>query len=135
MSTTSGRVSTRQRDRVRAVDGLADDLDVVLGVEQRAEAGPDQRLVVGHQDPDRHGAPRRQGRHDAPAAARLGAGLQRPAGGLARSRIPRTPCPAPGGAAEASSPPSSSTSITQGVGAARHPDAGVRAAGVPDARW
>ena len=35
-----------------AVRGVADDLHVVLGVEQGPEPGPHQRLVVGEQDPD-----------------------------------------------------------------------------------
>ena len=53
--------------------GLADDLDVVLGVEQRAEPGADERLVVGEQRPgsSSRAAPRSGSRaRDAPAAAR-----------------------------------------------------------------
>ena len=45
-----------QRDRLGAVGGLADDLDVVAGVEDHAEAAAHERLVVGDQDADAHGA-------------------------------------------------------------------------------
>ena len=45
----------RERDRLGAVAGLADDFDVVLGVEQGAEPGAHQHLVVGEQHADRHG--------------------------------------------------------------------------------
>ena len=47
ISTTSGRCSRARRHGLVAVGGLADDHDVVLGVEQGTEAGPHQRLVVG----------------------------------------------------------------------------------------
>jgi hypothetical protein len=40
-----------QFDRLHAVDRLADDLDVVLGLEDQPEAAADQGLVVGDQDP------------------------------------------------------------------------------------
>ncbi len=36
-------------DRVEAVGGLADDLEVILGVEDHAEPGADERLVVSDQ--------------------------------------------------------------------------------------
>ena len=52
ISTTSGRVGAGQPHRLGAVAGLADHLDVGLGVEQRPEPGPHQRLVVGQQHPD-----------------------------------------------------------------------------------
>ena len=54
MRTTSGRVSAHQGHRRLAVLGLAHHLDVGLGVDQDPEAGPHQRLVVGHHDAD-HG--------------------------------------------------------------------------------
>ena len=44
-------VSPGQADRGLAVRGLADDLDVGLGLEDHPEAGPDERLVVGDEDP------------------------------------------------------------------------------------
>jgi len=48
MSTTSGRV----RRGIGTVDGLPDDGEVGLGVEQRAEPGAHDRLVIGDQDRD-----------------------------------------------------------------------------------
>ena len=54
MRTTSGRSSAGALDRLAAVRRLADDLDVGLGLEDHAEAGADQRLVVGDQDADGH---------------------------------------------------------------------------------
>ena len=41
-------------DRLEAVVGLTHDLQVVLEVEDRSEAGPQQLLVVGDQDSDGH---------------------------------------------------------------------------------
>ena len=78
ISTTSGRGRAASADRLRAVGGLADHLDVGLGVEQRAEAGPDQCLVVGEQDPD-HDLPSRGRRAcDPETTARAGAGREPP---------------------------------------------------------
>ena len=50
-----GAMLERQAHRLLAVGRLADDGDVVLRVEQRPEAAPHQRLVVGDDDGD-HGA-------------------------------------------------------------------------------
>ena len=52
MSTTSGLRRSTRLDGLHPVVGLADDLDVGLGVEDQLEAGADQRLVVGDQQPD-----------------------------------------------------------------------------------
>ncbi|MGI9099714.1 MAG: hypothetical protein ACR2H2_14705 [Solirubrobacteraceae bacterium] len=41
-------------DGLLAVGRLADDRDVVLGLEHHPEAGAHQRLVVGDQDADAH---------------------------------------------------------------------------------
>jgi hypothetical protein len=41
-----------QLDRLDAVDGLADHLDVGLGLKDEAKAAPDQGLVVGDEHPD-----------------------------------------------------------------------------------
>lgn len=41
-----------QADRLPAVGGLADDLDVILGGQQRGEPTPDQFLVISQRDPD-----------------------------------------------------------------------------------
>src|SRR5690606_36001084 len=72
-------------------------LDVGLGVEQRADPGPDQRLVVHQHHPD-HGAPfsgssaSTVNPPDAPGSAR-----RRPPSAVTRSRIPIRPYPGTGG--------------------------------------
>jgi len=43
------------RDRLLAVGGLGDDVDVRLRLQQGAKARADHRLVVGDDDPDAHG--------------------------------------------------------------------------------
>ena len=53
ISTTSGVEPARLLDRLEAVGGLADDVEVVLGVEDHPEAGAHERLVVGDQDAHR----------------------------------------------------------------------------------
>jgi hypothetical protein len=53
-----------QPDRLAAVGGLADHLEVGLGVQDHPEPGPHQRLVVGDQDPD-HRWPLSSGRRAA----------------------------------------------------------------------
>ena len=74
ISTTSGDEASTSRDRLGAVLGLADDLDVVAGVEDHAEPRPHQRLIVGDDDPDasRHRRPgaggRARGSRRAPSA-------------------------------------------------------------------
>ena len=53
---TSG---SRSADQVQALfggPGLADDLHVVLGLEQRPQASPDQFMIVEDEDPNRHPA-------------------------------------------------------------------------------
>ena len=47
------------RERLAAVGCLADDLEVGLGVDQHADAGPEQRLVVDEHHPDRRASSRR----------------------------------------------------------------------------
>ena len=54
ISTTSGRRQRAGLDRLGAVARLADDLQVGLGVEDLAEAGADECLVVGDQHADGH---------------------------------------------------------------------------------
>src|SRR6185437_10103503 len=49
-----GALAEGQVDRLGPVGGLADDLEVVGGVNEHVESGADQRLVVGEQDAD-HG--------------------------------------------------------------------------------
>ncbi len=80
ISTTSGPRVAHEVEGGRAVVGLADDLDVVLGVEEHAEPGAHERLVVGQHDPD-HDRPSHVAPHQE-AAARLGPGLEAPAGRL-----------------------------------------------------
>ena len=74
-SAASGRPSARRRaapaaalDGLRAVAGLAHDLDVLLGLEDHRKPGPDQRLVVDEEHPDHAPADRRgpAGRRRAP---------------------------------------------------------------------
>ena len=55
MSTTSGSSSRAMLDGLRAVVGLADDLEVVLDLEDHAEARAHEGLVVGDEDAQ-HGA-------------------------------------------------------------------------------
>ena len=51
--TTSGfLLAAPRRSAVLHVAGLADDLDVGLGVEQQVQAGADDRVVVDDQHPD-----------------------------------------------------------------------------------
>ena len=52
--TTSGCELGHQRDGLLAVAGLAHDLEIRLGVEDHAEAHPQQLLVVDEQDAGRH---------------------------------------------------------------------------------
>ena len=54
ISTTSGFSRRHMLDRLQAVDRLADDLEVVLGVEDHLEPRAHERLVVGDQDADAH---------------------------------------------------------------------------------
>ena len=54
ISTTSGFSRRAMSTACSAVDGLADHLDVVLGVEDHLEAGADERLVVGDHDAHAH---------------------------------------------------------------------------------
>ena len=102
-----------ERDGLVAVRGLPDDLDVVLGIEQRTQPGPQQRLVVGQHDPDHCGAPGGRGRHARPAAAARGRRRRRPdvpPSATARSRMPRMPLPSSSAPMRAAPVPSSSTS-------------------------
>ena len=56
ISTTSGRSSLCERDGLVAVLRFADDLEIVLHLEDRAEARPHECLVVGDEDAD-HAVP------------------------------------------------------------------------------
>ena len=72
MSTTSGAAAA-QGEGLRAVGGLADDLDVGSR-EQRHQTRADHGMVVDDQHPDHRGITRRNG-----AAARLAEHVHRPA--------------------------------------------------------
>jgi hypothetical protein len=50
-----GALALGQRDGLGAVAGLADDLHVLLGVEDHAEAAAHERLVVGDHHARAHG--------------------------------------------------------------------------------
>ena len=93
MSTTSGRSRADQVQRGGAVVGLAHDREVLLGVEEHAEAGADQGLVVGEHDPD-HDRPSHVARTRNPPPGR-GPASSRPPVDSARSRMPRSPRPLP----------------------------------------
>ncbi len=68
-SSTSGRVAATTSDRLPAVPGFADDLDVWFLAEQVAQPVPDDAVVVGDHHPDRHGT----GTRTVTAAPRPGA--------------------------------------------------------------
>ena len=50
-----GPATLGERDRLGAVLGFADDLDLGSGSEDGPEPGAHERLVVADQDPDAHG--------------------------------------------------------------------------------
>ncbi len=95
ISTTSGRCCTAPADRRVAVGGLADHLDVGLGVEQRLEPGPHQGLVVGQQHPDHVGNSRLGARAEPAAGPGPGVERCRPAPRPAPA-CPAMPLPEPG---------------------------------------
>ena len=52
MSTTSGSEFRGLLERFAAVRRLADDLDVLLGLQDHSKPAPHERLVVGDEDAD-----------------------------------------------------------------------------------
>ena len=56
ISTTSGRSRSASSTASAPFAGLADDLEVVAGLQDHAEAAAHQRLVVGQQHADGHRA-------------------------------------------------------------------------------
>jgi hypothetical protein len=86
-----GRQATRLLDRRVAVGRLADDVDVLLGVEDHAEAGAHQRLVVGDQDADHSGSLATTS--NPPPAT--GPARSEPSYSRMRSSIPTSPWPEP----------------------------------------
>ena len=85
----------RHCDGLVAVRGFAHDVDVVLGVEEGAEAGPHERLVVGEHDADHARSPTGiHARTRKPPDGRAAAS-SRPPSAATRSRIPSSPVPLP----------------------------------------
>ena len=92
MSTTSGFASIASNTAPSAFAGLADGLDVLLGIEQQPEARADDGMVVDDEDANRHrqrhlGDERRPG---CPALDSTRAGRRASA---TRSRMPTRPRP------------------------------------------
>ena len=81
-----GLQPARHVDRLHAVDGLADHLDVVLGVEDHLEAGADERLVVGDHDAHAHAVASSGSRGRGGGQRRLDLALQRQPCARPRSR-------------------------------------------------
>ena len=95
MTTTSGLDALGDLDRLGAVPGLTNDLDVRLSLEDHPEACPHQRLIVGDDHPDAaHPAPlfRRQHRPQQVAAPGAVPARSEPPNSAVRSRIPISPC-------------------------------------------
>ena len=103
MSTTSGRCSRASATASLTVVCLADHDDVGLGVEQRAKAGPHERLIVGEDDRDhrvsRVGTGRWATTRKPPPS--LGPASTVPPSAAARSRMPAMPLPGVATAADA----------------------------------
>ena len=69
-----GAQAPRQLDGSPAVSGLADDLDVRLGVEDHREPRADELLVVRHEDPNGQAADQVRGRTAVTVQPRSGSG-------------------------------------------------------------
>ena len=102
-------------DRLAPVRGLADDLEVLLGVEDHAEARADERLVVGDEDADAHAG----SASAAPTGSRARTVKPPPGRGPAsssppwtrtRSRMPMRPWPRPSPLGDAAPGPRSAIS-------------------------
>ena len=72
--TTSGRCRRAESNGGLAVGRLGDDVDVRLRLEDHPEAGPDERLVVGDEDPETGGG------HGGRAPSRAAPGVERQPG-------------------------------------------------------
>src|SRR5215470_7899454 len=91
-----GPVLPGQRDRLGAVAGLADDLEVRRGVDEHAETSAHERLVIGHDYAD-HPATSAIGKHARtrnPPSGR-GPAANSPPNTATRSRMPMIPWPEP----------------------------------------
>jgi hypothetical protein len=104
-------------DRLVAVVGLADHLEVVLGVDECPEAGAHEGLIVREQDADHARSPSgSRARTRKPPSSR-GPASSHPPVAVARSRIPVRPFPSaiddsPGRPAPSSSMPISTASLS-----------------------
>src|SRR5918996_1113478 len=101
-------------DRLGAVARLADDLKVVLRLQEEPEAGPDELLVIDQQQPDAHLSPPIGSR----AATRKPPPTRRPVSSCpprraTRSRMPMMPCPAVASLSSIRLAPSSTTSTSR----------------------
>src|SRR5439155_16385216 len=105
-------------DRRGSVARLADHLEVGLRLEDHAEAGADERLVVDDQDLDGHQAGSSMGRRacteNPPAGSRPARSW--PPKSATRSRIPMRPCPEAEAGSAPPLAPSSRTSRASIVG-------------------
>ena len=99
-------------DRLAAVAGLADHLEVVLGLEHQLEAAAKQHLIVGEEHAGHAGAPSsgRRARTAKPPSG-VGAASSSPPKMAARSRMPASPWP-PESAATRLPPPSRTSTTT-----------------------
>src|SRR5690606_10043198 len=93
-------------ERLDPVGGLPDDLDVVLAVEDGAEPGADQPLVVGQDDADHRDSSRGSRALTRSPPPGRSPTWRSPPTTRARSTIPRMPLPAGAG------PPRPSSSIS-----------------------
>jgi hypothetical protein len=85
----------RPRHGLAAVARFAHDLDVGLGLEDHAEPGPHEALVVGQEDADHRAEPNGSlARTAYPPSARAPCSSSPPYTAT-RSRIPASPCPEP----------------------------------------
>jgi hypothetical protein len=86
-----------QPHRLQPVGGLGGHLDVVFGVQQRADAAADQRLVISQQHPDHDGARAGSSARTRKPPASRGPARSRPPSAVTRSRMPMRPSPGPAG--------------------------------------
>src|SRR5690606_9818702 len=99
-------------DRLHTVRGVADDLDVLLGREQRGEPRAHHRLVVGDENSNGHNAhssvseraPVGSSARTLKPPSSVGPASSVPPTRTTRSRMPTSPSPVPSGSGEATPP-------------------------------
>src|SRR5262249_19101675 len=104
-----GLRGARPEDRILRVAGFADDLDVVLLVEQQAQTRPHDGVVVDENDLDQSGTSTRRVVPERGADSMV----SRPSWSATRSRIPSSPRLSSRTASESKPPPSSSTTAVR----------------------